>query len=225
MVVPAGCPHHHACSVRQASPHIVNSRFRRREVDHRIKSREKRSRQRHRIAVFFLAHHANAVSVLTRYVGDDAARLAAPQHQEQHRLPHFVAAVALLRASTSKISGSGLSKNSACSERTASSASSSSIMKLMLISDAPCEIMRTLMWRMALKSRAAIPFCPRIFSPTMQTSALRPSYFTSANLLRSAAISGSFSLESTVSETLTSEVETISTAHLCLSKTSKMARI
>ena len=53
--------------------------------------------------------------------------------------------VCALRAATSKIAGSGSSKNAAWSERTASSASSSSIMKLMLISLAPCEIIRTLM--------------------------------------------------------------------------------
>ena len=57
-----------------------------------------------------------------------------------------------LRASVSKISGSGSWKNAAWSERTASSASSSSIMKLMLISLAPWEIMRILMWRMAVKT-------------------------------------------------------------------------
>jgi len=58
----------------------------------------------------------------------------------------------------------------------------------------------------------------------MHTSAFLPSYFTSASLLRSAAISGSLLFESTVSETETSLVETISTAHLCLSKTSKIWR-
>ena len=56
-------------------------------------------------------------------------------------------------------------------------------MKLMLISLAPCEIMRTLMWRMALKTWAAMPFWPRMSSPTMQTSAFLPSYFTSASWL------------------------------------------
>ena len=41
--------------------------------------------------------------------------------------------------------------------------------------------------------------------------ALRPSYFTSASFARSAASAGMDSLESTVSDTLTSEVETTST--------------
>ena len=75
----------------------------------------------------------------------------------------------------------------------------------------------------APKTCAAIPFWPRMFSPTMQISAFRPSYFTSANLRRSAAISGRRSFESTVSETLTSEVDTISTEHLWRSNTSKTA--
>ena len=62
-----------------------------------------------------------------------------------------------------------------------------------------------------LKTLAAIPGVLRIFSPTMQTMALRPSYLTSASLPRSAAMAAIDSLESTVTETLTSEVETMST--------------
>ena len=54
------------------------------------------------------------------------------------------------------------------------------------------------------------PGVSRIFSPTRQTIALRPAYFTSAIFSRSAAMAGIASLESTVSETLTSEVETTS---------------
>src|SRR5437763_1776366 len=49
-----------------------------------------------------------------------------------------------------------------------------------------------------------------------------PAYFTSANLARSAAMAAMDSLESTVSDTLTSEVETISTGQRWLAKTSKM---
>ncbi len=83
-------------------------------------------------------------------------------------------------------------------------------MKLMLISLAPCEIMRTLTCRIAENTRPEIPLRPRMSSPTMQISALCPSSFTSAILLNSAQISGSRSFESTVTEMLTSLVETMS---------------
>ena len=115
-------------------------------------------------------------------------------------------------------------KKSLCSRRTTSGTSLSSITKLMLISTG------------ALRDHAHVhvrdgaedlsPRCrdvSRIFSPTRQTMAFRPSYFTSASLARSAAIAGMASFESTVSETLTSEVETMSTGQRCWSKTSKMA--
>src|SRR6476661_7859380 len=75
---------------------------------------------------------------------------------------------------------------------------------------------------MALKTLAAIPGVFLLFSPTRQTMALWPSYFTSDNLARSAAMDAMDSFESTVTETLTSEVETISTGHRWLAKTSKI---
>src|SRR5215510_11341371 len=75
---------------------------------------------------------------------------------------------------------------------------------------------------MALKTLAAIPGVLLMFSPTRQTMALRPSYFTSASRARSAAIAAIDSFESTVTETLTSEVETMSTGQRWLAKTSKM---
>src|SRR5882762_3036290 len=76
--------------------------------------------------------------------------------------------------------------------------------------------------RMALKTLAAIPGVLLMFSPTRQTMALRPTYFTSANLARSAAMAAMDSFESTVTDTLTSEVETISTGQRWLAKTSKI---
>src|SRR6476469_11277492 len=75
---------------------------------------------------------------------------------------------------------------------------------------------------MALKTLAAIPGVLLIFSPTRQTMALRPSYFTSASLARSAAMAAMDSFEYTVTDTLTSEVETISTGQRWLAKTSKI---
>src|SRR5215831_18769614 len=89
----------------------------------------------------------------------------------------------------------------------------------MLISDAPWEIIRMLTSGIAPKTLAAIPGVLRMFSPTRQTIAFRPSYFASARRARSAAMD---SFESTVTETLTSEVETMSTGQRWLAKTSKM---
>src|SRR6185437_3229240 len=220
-VVPAGGADHDLGAAGETGAQVGNDRVRGGEVDDGVHLRQQRRRQCGGVPVLFFADHAHAMAALMRNVGNDGARLATAKNQEDHRLPP--AACANARASRSKMEGSGSAKKTECSERIASSTSSSSIIKLMLISDAPCEIMRRLMCVSAPKTCAAMPFWPRMFSPTMQISAFRPSYFTSANLRRSAAISGSRSLESTVSETLTSEVETISTEHLWRSKTSKTA--
>src|SRR5689334_24635644 len=75
---------------------------------------------------------------------------------------------------------------------------------------------------MALNTLAAIPGMLLMFSPTRQTMALRPSYFTSARRARSAAMAATDSFESTVTDTLTSEVETMSTGQRWLAKTSKI---
>src|SRR5271170_5235610 len=139
MLVPPGRAHHYTRAIRQAGPQVGDDRLGRGEVDHGIEARQKRSRQRRGIAILLFAHHAHPMAALVCDVRHQAARLAAPKDQEEHRLYLTLS----LRASTSKISGSGSPKNSSCSDRIASSASSSSIMKLMLISDAPCEIMRT----------------------------------------------------------------------------------
>jgi hypothetical protein len=131
--------------------------------------------------------------------------------------------MAATRASMSKMVGSGLAKNFLWRERRASSTSSSLTMKLMLISLAPCEIMRTLTCEMEEKTWPEMPGLPRMSSPTRQMRALLPSYLTSAILLRSAEMAGRASLESTVTETEISEVETMSMAQPCLSKMAKTA--
>src|SRR5215468_6940211 len=92
----------------------------------------------------------------------------------------------------------------------------------MFISDAPWEIMRMLTSGIAPKTLAAMPGVLRMFSPTRQTMALRPSYFTSARRAKSAEMAAIDSFESTVSDTLTSEVETMSTGQRWLAKTSKI---
>src|SRR5208337_2063392 len=125
---------------------------------------------------------------------DERPRLTLSQHEQIERA-----------GTQSNTSGSTSAKNLACRRRTASGTSASSTTKVRLISDAPWEIMRTFMSRMASKTCAATPAVSRMFSPTRQTMALRPEYFTKASGSRSAAICGMASLESTVSEMLTSE--------------------
>src|SRR5208283_1165542 len=88
------------------------------------------------------------------------------------------------------ISESSSEKNVLCSRWITSGTSSSSITNVRLISEAPCEIMRIFLSASSRKTRAAIPGVSRRFSPTRQTMALRPSYFTSASLARSAASAG-----------------------------------
>src|SRR5215813_847055 len=82
--------------------------------------------------------------------------------------------------------------------------------------------MRMFTSSMAQKTLAAIPGVLLMFSPTRQTMALRPSYFVSARRARSSAIAAIDSFESTVTETLTSEVETMSTGQRWLANTSKI---
>src|SRR5262244_5771 len=118
--------------------------------------------------------------------------------------------------------GSTSEKNASCRRETTLGTSASSITKLILISDAPWEIMRMFTSSIAQKTLAAMPGVLRMFSPTRQTMALRPSYFTSARRARSEAIAAMDSFESTVTDTLTSEVETMSTGQRWLAKTSKM---
>ncbi len=76
----------------------------------------------------------------------------------------------------------------------------------------------------APKTRPATPGLPRSPSPTTQTMAQSSSTWTSPSRASSAAIAGSGVGSSTVSETLTSEVATMSTGVRWRSKTSKIAR-
>src|SRR5438270_5087984 len=158
------------------------------------------------VSIVLAAQRVDFVLALFGQLGHQRAGLAPSQHQNPH----------------ANTSGSTWEKNVRCRRETTSGTASSSITKLMLISDAPWEIMWMLASGMALKTLAAIPGVLLMFSPTRQTIALRPEYFTSASLARSAAIAAIDSFESTVTETLTSEVETMSTGQRCWANTSKM---
>src|SRR5260370_2864198 len=82
--------------------------------------------------------------------------------------------------------------------------------------------MRMVTAGIALKTLAAMPGVLRMFTQTKRAMALRPSYLASARRARSAERAATDSFESTVTETLTSEVETMSTGQRWLAKTSKM---
>src|ERR1019366_5803026 len=71
----------------------------------------------------------------------------------------------------SKAAGSGLVKNSRWSDSTAPFRSAAATTTLIFSSDAPCEIMRTLMSFRPPKAREATPGVWRMLSPTMQTMA------------------------------------------------------
>src|SRR5579864_4321161 len=193
---PAGGANHHAFPRTRAGFNILDRRRRRGEINDHIDAGKPLFRQRGSIRVFRAAHRAHIVAALLGDLSNQRAGLALSQHQDLHF------------AASPKISGSGSLKKARCRLSIALGTSSSSITKLIFISDAPCEIMRTFMSGIAPKTLAAMPRVPRIFSPTRHTIALRPSYFTSASCFRSAAIAGIDSFESTVSETLTSDVET-----------------
>ena len=129
-----------------------------------------------------------------------AAGLAAPQHQEQH--PIYLSRLSL-SASTSKISGSGSTKNSSCSDRIASSS--------IILFNHETHVD----FRRALRNHAHIHMPDRLKDLRGDTvlsadipadhadQSLAAFIFHIGQLLRSAAISGSWSLESTVRETLT----------------------
>src|SRR6476660_9046988 len=71
----------------------------------------------------------------------------------------------------SKTAGSGLVKNSRWSDSTALLRSLAATTTLIFNSDAPCEIMRTLMSFSAVNARDDIPGVWRMLSPTIQTMA------------------------------------------------------
>ena len=91
-------------------------------------------------------------------------------------------------------SGSGSVKKTRWSERTASSTSSSSIMKLMLISLAPCEIMRTLMCETAEKTRAGDAVVAADVFADEADEGLAAFVFDVGDLASSAQMAGSCSL-------------------------------
>ena len=114
---------------------------------------------------------------------------------------------------TRKLPGPDRQKKLSCSRRTTSETTSSSITNVRLISDAPCEIMRTLMSRPAAENVA--PRCPasREYSrPPGRRSPCGPDILRPPASPGRRRSRGMASLESTVSETLTSEVDTTSTA-------------
>src|SRR5207253_6849471 len=116
------------------------------------------------------------------------------------------------------------SKNAWCSRHTASRTRASSTTNVRLTRDAPWEMSETLMSPTVANTRAAIPGVVRRPSPTTHTIARSGSSVTVPSLRRSATMPSNDAVSSTVSDTLTSEVVTTSTAVRCRSNTSNKAR-
>src|SRR5579883_415985 len=113
VLIPSGRAHHHSRPIREAGTHVGNSRLRRREVNHGIKTGKKRGSQSRGIPVFFFSYHPDTMTMLSSDICNNTPGFPATQHQKKHGYLTVVSAAALLRASTSKTSGSGSSKNSA----------------------------------------------------------------------------------------------------------------
>src|SRR5260370_26898209 len=175
LVVPARRADHHLRARRQARAHVLHRRIGSREVNHHIEPGHKWRRQCRRIRILLGVEHMHAVAVLRRNLRYQLACLPMSQHQYSHRLPSYALLSSCTRASTSKTVASGSAKKTPCRLRTSSSTSSSSIIKLMLISLAPSEIIRRFTWLTAVTTPAAIPLCPPMSSPTSPTSAFWPS--------------------------------------------------
>src|SRR5271157_5274721 len=149
--------------------------MRRGEVDDHVEGAQVLRRKPGGIGIVLRFNAVHAMAAFARDIGNQRSSLTSPQHEQVERA-----------VTQSKTSGSTSAKNLACSRRTASGTSASSITNVRLISEAPCEIIRTLIWRMVSKTCAATPGVSRRFSPTRQTIAFLPEYFTNASSSRSA---------------------------------------
>src|SRR5262249_53212656 len=116
------------------------------------------------------------------------------------------------------------SKNSWCRSRTAVGPSDSSTTSVTLISDAPWEIISTLIGASALKSRAASPLVPRRPTPTTATIARFSKIVTSPSCSKSYTSPGRSATPSSVIETLIWLVEITSTDASCLAHSSNRVR-
>src|SRR6185369_2485530 len=204
--MPACRAYNHVLLTTQTSLYICDYGLGSREIDNRINIGKALGNQRTTSGVISSSEHAYMMAPVACYLCHQRSGFATSENKKFH-------------ANTSE---SRSAKNVRCNRWITFGTSSSSITKVKLISDAPCEIMRIFTSSSSPNTRAAIPGRSRKFSPTRQMMAFRPSYFTSASLARSADSAGMPSLVSTVTDTLTSDVETTSTAMPCLSNASKM---
>src|SRR5271166_5493497 len=212
VAVPACRAHHHGLGGRYASGDVRPHRFRRGEIDNGLSVLKVLCGQPGAARVLCLRYNPCPVPAFRRHLGHQGPSFSLSQQYKVQRAGR-----------QSNTSGSTSEKNRVCSRWIAPGTSASSTTNDMLISDAPCEIMRTLMSFTASKTCAATPGRSRMLSPTRQMIACLPENFTYANFSRSAAIAGIASFESTVTEMLTSDVDTISTAQRCRAKISNTA--
>src|ERR1700688_1995442 len=217
--VPARRSNHHILACLSTGFDVIDYASRGGEINHHVDFALFFWGKGFGVPILRCARDLSIVSPLARYLRHQRTGLAAAKDKDVHLNLHYTA-----RQNQANTSGSNSAKNVPCRRWMTSFTSSSSITNVRLISDAPCEIIRIFLSTSLPNTSAATPGLSRKLSPTKQIIALRPSYFTSASLARSAARAGMALLESTVSETLTSDVETTSTATLCRSKASNIAR-
>src|SRR2546430_6478877 len=190
-------------SCRDRRGHVLDHGCRHREVDGNRVTGEQPDGVRH---VAGCDHRADLVTRLASLRLHDARHLAVAQQRQFH---------ATLRAG---------SKNAWCSRHTTSRTRASSTTKVRLTREAPWEMSETLMSPTVVNTRAATPGVARRPSPTTHTIARSGSSDTVLSPCRSATMASRDPASSTVSDTLTSDVVTTSTAVRCRSNTSNNAR-
>src|SRR5690242_4869787 len=189
------CGTHHYRQFHRSQPlDIAGHRLGRRKLDRHIRTRSLGE------IVADIDRHNRREPILRRELLDQPSHLSVTDNRQFHG-----------SCSYSKAAGSGFVKNSWCSDSTALFRSAAATTRLIFSSDAPCEIIRTFMFLSAAKARDATPGVCRMLSPTMHTMAWLSSTVTSANSSISLVIAGRELVLSMVSETLTSEVASMST--------------
>src|SRR5579872_423873 len=125
MLLPSRSAHNHGDACLRAADNIGNHGKRRGEVDHHINLAKEFRRQAPSILVVLAGQRAHFMPALRGYLSHQRAGLAASQHQQFH----------------ANTSGSTSEKKTLWRRETTLGTSASSTTKLMLISDAPWEIM------------------------------------------------------------------------------------
>src|SRR5262249_35212779 len=223
VVQPAGGADHEIDAAARQHRRVRSDGARRREVD---SDRDVTPAVRAGVAAvprrLGIENPCDLTAVVRRELADQLTHLSIADQQNTHcqkatprstRRSGEVASVVLAFA-----------KNASCSCIIACGTSKSRNTNVMLRRDAACETSLSGMRSSALTARPKRAASARRLSPTMQMIAISRSQLTSAKFRRLSTIASSRRVSSTVTDTLTSEVVTTSTAVLSRSNTSKRRR-